>query len=144
MISLVDHVEVERINGAGRPEAQRIDVPSAPANDRRVVRNRLDGFAAMPERLRATFCRSGLLHPTAELDVVDHLRALKFPRVGERQPLFRMFLLPAVPDDLLKQPVIIADAVAIGRDPKARHALDKAGGEASQTAVAERSVGFGT
>src|SRR6516164_10680209 len=97
----------------------------------------------MPERLRATFCRSGLLHPTAELDVVDHLGALKFPRVGERQPLFRMFLLPAILNDLLKQPVIIADAVAVCRDPKARHAFDKAGGEAAETAVAQRPVGFG-
>ena len=39
--------------------------------------------------------------------------------------------------------MIVADAVAEGRDPEARHALHQAGGEPAETAIAERGIGFG-
>ena len=53
------------------------------------------------------------------------------------------FLLPAVPDHLPEQAVVVADAVAAGRDAEARHALHQAGGKAAETAIAERGVGLG-
>ena len=83
------------------------------------------------------------LDAAAEMNVVDHLRPRELPRVAERQPVLRIFLLPAVLDDLAKQSVVIADAVAVGGDAEARHALHEAGREPSKTAVAERSVGLG-
>src|SRR5579871_6503674 len=43
----------------------------------------------------------------AVIDVIDDLRALEFPRIAERQPLFRQFLLPAVDKDLAKQAVVM-------------------------------------
>ena len=54
-----------------------------------------------------------------------------------------IFLLPAVLDDLAEQPVVVADAVAVGRDAEARHALHEAGGEPAEAAIAERRVGLG-
>ena len=39
--------------------------------------------------------------------------------------------------------MVVADAVAEGRYPEARHALHQAGGEPAETAIAERRVGFG-
>ena len=77
------------------------------------------------------------------MNVVKHLRPRELPRVAERQPFLRIFLLPAVLDDLAKQSVVIADTVAVGGDPQACHALHEAGRESSKTAVAKRSVGLG-
>ena len=39
--------------------------------------------------------------------------------------------------------MIVADAVAAGRDAEARHALHQAGGEPAEAAIAERGVGLG-
>ena len=83
------------------------------------------------------------LDEAAEMNVVKHLRPRELPWVAERKPLLRIFLLPAVLDDLTKQSVVIADAVAGGGDPQARHALHEAGREPSEAAVAERRVGLG-
>ena len=79
----------------------------------------------------------------AEVDVVDHLGPLELPRVAERQPVLRIFLLPAVLDDLAEQAVVVADAVAVGGDAERRHAFHEAGGEPAEAAVAERRVGLG-
>jgi hypothetical protein len=50
--------------------------------------------------------------------------------------------LPSIPDDLPEQPVIVADAVTVGWNSKACHALHEAGREPSKAAVAERGVRF--
>ena len=116
---------------------------AAPSHDRRVVGHGLDGFVGTPHRPRVAARKMCRLHEAAEMNVVDHLRPGELPGVAERQPLLRIFLLPAVLDDLAKQPVVVADAVAVSGDPEARHALHEAGGEPPEAAVAERRVGFG-
>src|SRR3977135_3135016 len=83
------------------------------------------------------------LDEAAEMNVVGHLRPRELPGVPERQPLLRIFLLPAILDHLAKQSVVIADTVAVGGDPQARHALHEAGREPSEAAVAARRVGLG-
>ena len=83
------------------------------------------------------------LDTASEANVVDDLRPREFPRVAERQPVFRVFLLPSVLEDLAEQPVIITDAIAVGRDAEACHALQETGGEAPQTAIPERGIGLG-
>ena len=49
-------------------------------------------------------------------------------------------MLPAVADLLHEQAVLVADAVAVGRDRERRHAVHVAGGEPAEAAVAERCV----
>ncbi len=79
----------------------------------------------------------------AEPDVMDDLRPLELPRIAEGQPVLRVFLLRAVLDHLAEQAVVVADAVAAGRDGERRHAFHKARREAPQAAIAERGVRFG-
>jgi len=79
----------------------------------------------------------------AEPDVVGDLGPFELPRVAERQPFLRVFELPAVADDLAKQPVVVADAVPVGRDAQRGHALHEARRQPAETAVAERRVRFG-
>ena len=50
MVALVEHFEAQRIDGARRPQPQRVYVPAAPADDRRVVGDRLDRLVRPPNR----------------------------------------------------------------------------------------------
>ena len=67
---------------------------------------------------------------------------VQFPRVAVREPVLRQFVLPAVVDALLEQAVLVADAVAIGRDAERRQAVHVAGGEPAEPAIAERGIGL--
>ena len=42
--------------------------------------------------------------------------ACNFPRVRTTQPVVGLFLLPTIPDDLLKNPVFVPEAVSHCRD----------------------------
>ncbi len=82
------------------------------------------------------------LHRAAKPDGVSDFGARKLPRIGESQPVFGIFVLPAVLDRLAEQTVIVADAVAICGDLQRRHAFHKAGRKPPQAAVAKRCVGL--
>ena len=49
VIAAVEGVEPQRVGGARRPQAQRVDVLAAPADDRRVIGDGHDGFARAPD-----------------------------------------------------------------------------------------------
>ena len=142
MVALVKDVQPQRIDGARRPQPQQIDVPSAPADDRRVVSDGLDRFIRQPNRARAAVY-TRIIDATAILNVIDDFGPLEFPGVAKRQPVLRKFLLPAIFDDLAEQPVIIADPIAARRNPERRHAIHKAGGEPPETAITQGRVGLG-
>src|SRR5580698_3251767 len=113
---------------------------AAPADDRRVVANRLNGLGRTP--LVAHFF-AGARHGrdlAAEADRVIALGARKFPGVAEGQPILRDFLLPAVADDLPEKTVVVANAVTMRRDGERGHGIHEAGGETTETAIAERRI----
>jgi hypothetical protein len=138
IVAGVEGVELERIGRARRPQPQRVDVLAAPADDRRVVGDRLDGFAGCQMRVAplASVCST----PPPKADLIDHFRPLEFPGVAEGEPVVGIFLLPAVRDDLAEQAEIVADAVADRGDRQRRHAFHEAGGEPPEAAIAERRV----
>src|SRR5262245_40838104 len=138
MIARVERIEPQRIDRARRPQPQRVDVPSPPAGVRRVGGHRPSPHGWRPDPRRDAAPSDYAFDTAAEPDVIDHLGSLELPRVAERKPLLRIFVLPAIPDDLAKESVIVADAVATGRNSEARHALHEAGREAAEAAVAER------
>src|SRR6266852_3944822 len=121
IIAGVEDVELERIGRARRPQPERVDVLAAPADDRRVVGYRLHGFRRMPDRAVASLV-VGMLDAAAEMDVMDHFGPLEFPGVAEREPDVRIFLLPAMIEDLPEQAEIVTDAIADRGDRKRRHA----------------------
>src|SRR5262245_12562304 len=106
MIARIEDIEAERIDGAGRPEPERIHVAALPTDDRRVIGDRLHRLVRMPDGARATRREGRHLHEAAKPDVVGDLRALEFPRVPEREPVLRIFLLDAVLDHLAEEAVI--------------------------------------
>src|SRR5262249_19189438 len=140
MIAHVERIEAQGIDGSARPQAQGIYVSAAPPHDRNIIGDRLEGLGRMPDRAYDAGRRNRHLDPTAEVDIVDHFRPGELPRIPEGQPFLRIFLLPTVPDDLAKQSVIVANAVAVGRNSERRHALHETGGEPTKAAMAERRV----
>src|SRR5262245_55851490 len=116
---------------------------AAPADDRRVVGDRLHRLVRSPMRALQAASSRHQLNAAAEMDVVAHLRARELPGIAEREPLLRKFVLPTVADHLPEQPVIVADAIAVGRDTEGREALHETGGQSTEAAVAERCIRFG-
>src|SRR5207248_8153900 len=110
------------------------------ARDRDVIRDRLEGLGRVPDRAFDSGRRNRRLDPTAEVDVVDHLRPGKLPWIAEGQPLFGVLLLPTVSDDLAKESVIVANAVAVGGNSEGGHALHKTSGEPTKAAIAQCRV----
>ena len=74
--------------------------------------------------------------------VILEFRPREFPWIAKRQPVFGIFELAPILDPLAEQAVIVADAVAIGRDRKCRHAFHETGGEPAESAIPERRIRF--
>jgi hypothetical protein len=115
-------------------------VAAAPPHDRNIIGDRLETLGRVPDRAFDAGRRNRRLDPAAEVDIVDHFRPGELPRIPARQPFLGVFLLPTVPDDLAKQSVIVANAVAVGGNPQRRHALHETGGEPAEAAMAECRV----
>ncbi len=81
-----------------------------------------------------------MIDMAAEMNVIDHLGPLEFPGVTKTQPFVRIFVLPALRDDLAEQPEIVADAVADGGNGQRRHALHEARREPPEAAIAKRRI----
>ena len=74
------------------------------------------------------------------MNVIDHLRPLEFPGVAEAEPFVRIFLLPALRNDLAEQAEIVADAVADRGNRQRRHAFHEARRKPPEAAIAERRI----
>src|SRR6516165_12058257 len=115
MVTKVEDIETHRVGSTGRPQAQRVDIGAAPADDWCVIGDRANRFRRVPDLPDSAGAGRHGFHPAAVKDIVGYLRALELPRVQKGQPLFGVFLLPAVLDDLAEQTVVVADAVTPGR-----------------------------
>ena len=140
MVALIESVEPQRIGRACRPQPQRVDVAAAPAHHRRVIGNGLHRLGRLPDMAGDVVLARNLLHRSAEAYVVQHFRPFEFPWIAVGEPGFGEFLLPAILDRLAEQPVIVADAVAIGRHRQGCQALHVAGREPAEAAIAEGCV----
>ena len=119
MVAMVEGFQRERVGRAGGPEAQRVHMPAAPADDRRVIGHGLDDLAGLPDLARAIAAvDDGDI--AAKADLMGDFRSGEFPRIAEGQPILRHLALPAAHDLLPEQAMIIADAIAKGGDAQGR------------------------
>ena len=81
-------------------------------------------------------------HRAAEADLVGHFRTLELPGIAEGQPVLRLLDLPAIVERLTEQAMIVADTIAEAGDANRPHALQEAGREPPEAAIAERGVGL--
>ena len=140
IVAAVEGIEPDRVHGARRPEPQRVDALAAPADDRRVAGGGDELFGRLPLALLLVADFDAGHDLSAEADLIGRLAPPELPRVAVLEPVFRQFHLPAVLDLLAEQAVIVADAIAIGGNAEARHALHEAGGKPPEAAIAQRRV----
>src|SRR6516164_2649229 len=139
MLTLVEHIKPHGVDGARRPQSQRIHVPATPPHDGGVIGHGFYGLFRVPDR--ASTARSdGSLNSAAEVDIVDHFGPFEFPRIAERQPFLRILLLPSIADDLAEQAMVVSNSVPVGRYPYGCHTLHEAGSEAPEAAVTKCGI----
>src|SRR5262245_16783069 len=94
----------------------------------------------MPHVAIEACVRHRRLDATTEVDIVDYFRPRELPWIAEGEPFLRVLLLPAIPDDLAEQSVVVTNPIAIGRNSEARHALEETGSEPPKAAMAKCRV----
>src|SRR5277367_1883716 len=116
-------------------------MPAAPANDWRIVGDRLHSLSWMPHVAGALVVLDHF-DPTAEANRVVVFGSDELPRIAVDEPVLRRFLLPPAANNLAKETVVVADAVAVRGDRQRRHAVHETRGEAAEAAIAERRIGL--
>ncbi len=142
VVALVEGVEVELPRRPRRPQAQ------VPHRRRREARNRVVeghrhdflGIDPLADLVALRIAEAEIL--AAEAHPIEHRGARHLPRIAEAQPVFRLLDLLALLDALGEHAVFVADAVADARIVVGEQAVEEAGGEAPEAAVAERGVGL--
>ncbi len=133
MIALVEAPQIELLRRAGRPQAQRVDGVGAVARHRHVERRRQH-----VGRLDPLVVDDAAVEPHG----IGQVRARKLPRPAEAQPVVRLLVLPAAFDALGEHAEFVADAVAVGRHADRGRAVEQAGRQAAEAAVAEAGIGL--
>src|SRR6204780_5886182 len=114
-------------------------MPTAPADDWRIVGDRFHRLSRMPPVAGALVLLDHF-DPTAEPNRVIVFGTDELPRIAVDEPVLRRFLLPSAANNLPKQAVVVADAVAVRGDRQRRHAIHETRSEAAEAAIAERRV----
>ena len=122
VVLVVEGVEVEFVDALALPQAQRADALALVADDGHVV-----GHGPHVQALH--------VHQLGQV-VPAHA-----PGIAEHGPVVRVLALGAVlVEALLEQAVLVAQAVAVQRDVVGGGAVQEAGGQAAQPAVAQGGV----
>ena len=137
VVAVVEDLEVELVARARLPEAQCVHGVVPEACDRGVERDAEDLVRVDPARGEVASLVGDGDDATAELDAHGVLGPHVLPGVAEAQPLVRALDLPPVPDLLLEDAELVADAVAVSGEAEGRHRVEEARGEAPEAAVAE-------
>ena len=129
VVAAVEVVEAQRIGRARGPQSQRVDVPAVPTGDRRIEADRIDGLRRLPAVSGRAVLAFGALDGAAEADRVRDFGPLELPWIAGREPVLGQFELPAIPQRLPEDAVVVADAVAMRGNAERGHAFHEAGGE---------------
>ena len=135
MVARVEGIELQRVERARSPQAQRVYPLATPADDGGVDSGCFDKLSRDP--LCAIIIADDL---SAKANAVGAFAAFKFPGVAMGQPCLGKLDLPAILDALAEHAVHIADAIAISRDVEACEAFHEAGRKATQPTIAKRGI----
>ena len=138
----VEFLEVELVSRGRRPEPQGIHDLVTKTRYRHIVGNREHILGAFPAV--AGIARQVLVgcRVAAELDGLCKFETFDLPGESFAQPRIGFLDLVAVVDTLMEHAVVVADAVADDGQRERRAAIEEAGGEPAEAAVAEARVPF--
>ena len=140
VVAAVEAVQVDALGGAGAPHAQGVHGFVVIADHGHIVGHGFDGIIIL-EEIAGPVVDGGFFHMAAEADLAHVLHGGHFPHVAVDQPIVGRFHLLAVDDALAEQAVFITDGAAHGGQAERGQAVQEAGGQTAQAAVAQ--TGFG-
>ena len=132
------HVEVRRF---GLPQAQLGNAGPVVALNVHVAGHGDDAVVVLVDDV-VEAALPALLDLAVKLDLDALVGVALQPHLTAGQPVVGLFLLPAVHDLLLEDAVLVQDGVAGAGDAGGGHAVQVAGGQTAQAAVAEARVGL--
>ena len=139
VISPVKGIQIEGVNRLRIPDPQGIDHVVSIADHRQIIghsSHRLVSF--LDKTIHAVPVFNA--HITAEFYLYGILRAADLKGIAVLQPVIRHLHLIAIFNLLLKHTIAIANAAAIGRISQSCQRIEKAGGQAAQTAVSKGCI----
>ena len=121
----------------GAPQTQRVDRLAAVADHRPIIGDADERRGPVRNHAQLAFAQ---FKRAAE----RHWHAFRgphdLPGIWMSEPVVRALLLPAVSNFLLKDAVLIAQAIAHRRQLHGGHRVEEAGGQTTQTAIAQARV----
>ncbi len=138
-IAAAELLKIERVRGGGAPQTQRIDRLAAIANHRPVIGDADEGRGGVWNHAQlacAQFKRAAERYWDALRRTHD------LPGIRVIEPVIRALFLPAVANLLLKDAVLVAQSIAHRGQLHRRHRVEEAGGETTETAIAQSRVGL--
>ncbi len=137
VVTGVEDPQVERVGGDRPPQPQRVHPAVLVARDHVVVRDGLDLPARHPAGAFDPIGIGVLLGVTAEGDDLRGLGVRELPGRAEGQPGVGLLDLAAVDEGLPEDAVLVADAVTDAGHAHGGQRVDEAGGQPTETAVAQ-------
>src|SRR5208337_2600301 len=138
----VEAFNVERLDGLCGPEAHGVRGVGAVAEDGRIVGNSTNQLFRIPADVETAISVAVPFGMAAEFDFDSVFGALQCPGIAEAEPFVSGLHVAAVVDLLVEDAVLVADAIADGRNVECGKGIHEARGETAQAAVAKARLGF--
>ena len=138
-IAATELLEIEIVRRGGRPQTQRVDRLAAVTDHRSIKWDADQRRGTSRDGPQPSFAQ---LHRTVDLHFHPLVRPRRLPRVLAAQPIVRLFVLPAIDGRLFEHAVFVAQPVAHRRQLHRRHRVEKACGQAAESAVSKAGIGF--
>ena len=139
VLALAEELHVDGFGAAGLPQTQGVHMVGVVAGDLHVAGDGQHTGVVLMDHHQVVVVPAGA-DLAAEADLLGLLQLGQQPRVAQLHPVVGKLHLLALHDLLLENTQLIADGVARRRDLQGGHAVQIAGGQAAQTAVAETCI----
>ena len=136
-IAAVEGMEIKRLGRLRLPQPQPVAAVDAIAEHRHVMGDADGLFGGNPAHPVLALVVVPYLRVASEADPAAHGRLHQLPGPAALEPLVGDLHLPAVPDRLVEDAELVADAVAGGRDLKSGEGFEEASCQTAEAAVAQ-------
>ena len=139
ILSLRKQLHIKRLGRLGIPQAQGVHMVGVIAGDLHIAGDGQHTGVVLMDHHQVVVVPAGA-DLAAEADLLGLLQLGQQPRVAQLHPVVGQLHLLALHDLLLENAQLIADGVAGGGNVQGGHAVQIAGGQAAQAAVAKARV----
>ncbi len=142
IVAIVEIIQVEPFSGLDSPQGQQIDRIVVISRHRRLVGNRQHILRIHPiHPVISLFTGIGNGAPI-KADGLHTSQPRRFPGISTKQPVIRFFHLLPVFNFLVKDAVLISNAVSFGRYRHGGHGIQETGRQTAKTPIAQPRVEF--